>query len=87
MKINFPSVLNILQSLAEKFSLPAVNQNVGAYSDAQADAVDEHTDDKELESLEVDYDFESPRWIYRSHYRSIFPPLLKSPRQPKESIK
>ena len=77
MKINFPSVLNTLLTLAEKFAVPETNQNVGADSDVQSDSVDQYALEKELAPYEVMIDdFGAPRWIYRSHYRSIFPHMF-----------
>lgn len=48
--------------------------NIG--SDAQADVVDQYALDKELTPYEVDLDYGAPRWAYRGHYRSIFPPMF-----------
>ena len=77
MKINFPSVLNVLQSLAEKFALPAVDQKAGADSDVQSHSADQHALEKELSPYEVNiHDFGAPRWLFRSHYRSIFPHMF-----------
>ena len=72
MRINFPSVLNTLLTFVEKFAYPSVNQKARDGLDAQADASDQA--DKEFTSSEVDIDLGAPRWICRSHCRSIFPP-------------
>lgn len=74
MRINFPSVLNILQSLAAYFAVPAVNQKDSHGSGVQADAMDQFTADQKLASSKFENEFSGPRWIYRGHYRSIYPP-------------
>ncbi|MBK7456116.1 MAG: hypothetical protein IPJ46_21040 [Anaerolineales bacterium] len=71
MRNLYPSLLNTLLTFAEKFARPSVNQKAGDGPDAQADASDQA--DKGFTSSEDDIDFGAPRWIYRSHYRSIFP--------------
>ena len=74
MKINFPSLLNTLLTFSEKIAHPLVNQNTGDVSDVQSETSDQHAPDKELAPYEVIMDdFGAPRWLYRSHYRSIFP--------------
>ncbi len=74
MKINIPSVLNILQSLAAYFAVPAINEKTSHGSDVQAGVMDQSTIDQKLASSKFENEFSGPRWIYRGHYRSIFPP-------------
>ena len=75
MKKSFLAMLNILPFFSMKLVAPTPDThkaNIG--SDAQADVVDQYALDKELTPYEVDLDYGAPRWMYRGHYRSIFPP-------------
>ena len=74
MRINFPSVLNILQSLAANFAFPAVNQKTDHGSNVQDDVMDQRATDPKLAASKFENEFSGPSWIYRGHYRSIFPP-------------
>ncbi|MBK7456117.1 MAG: hypothetical protein IPJ46_21045 [Anaerolineales bacterium] len=76
MRINFPSVLNILQSIAANFAFPAVNQKADHGSNVQADVMDQRAADPKLAASKFENEFSVPRWIYRGHYRSIFPPMF-----------
>ena len=77
MKKSFLAMLNILPFFSMKLVAPTPDThkaNIG--SDAQADVVDQYALDKELTPYEVDLDYGAPRWMYRGHYRSIFPPMF-----------
>ena len=77
MKKSFLAMLNILPFFSMKLVAPTPDThkaNIG--SDAQADVVDQYALDKELTPYEVDLDYGAPRWAYRGHYRSIFPPMF-----------
>ena len=75
MKKSILAMLNILLSFSTRLVAPAPdNHKANNGSDAQADATDPFTADQKLASSKFENEFSGPRWIYRGHYRSIFPP-------------
>ena len=69
------ALLNIFPSFSMKLAAPSADkQKANDGSDAQAETMDQYALDKELAPYEVDLDYGAPRWMYRCHYRSIFPP-------------
>lgn len=74
MRAYFPSLTNTLKSLAVYLGTPKWAPKKSDSSDAQADVSEQLPSDNKSESSEVDEDLRPPRWMYRGHYRSRFPP-------------
>ena len=77
MKKSFLAMLNLLPFFSMKLVARAPDTHkTNSGSDAQAEVIDQYALDKELAPYEVDLDYGAPRWMYRGHYRSIFPPMF-----------
>lgn len=77
MKKSIPAMLNILLSFSMNLVAPVPdNHKANNGSDAQADVMDQCAADPKLASSKFENEFSGPRWIYRGHYRSIFPPMF-----------
>lgn len=77
MKKSFLAMLNLLPFFSMKLVARAPDTHkANSGSDAQAEVIDQYALDKELAPYEVNLDYGAPRWAYRGHYRSIFPPMF-----------
>ena len=77
MKKSFLAMLNLLPFFSMKLAARAPDTHkANSGSDAQAEVIDQYALDKELAPYEVNLDYGAPRWAYRGHYRSIFPPMF-----------
>lgn len=77
MKKSFLAMLNLLPFFSMKLVARAPDTHkTNSGSDAQAEVIDQYALDKELAPYEVNLDYGAPRWAYRGHYRSIFPPMF-----------
>ena len=77
MKKSFLAMLNLLPFFSMKLVARAPDiHKANSGSDAQAEVIDQYALDKELAPYEVNLDYGAPRWAYRGHYRSIFPPMF-----------
>lgn len=77
MKKSFLAMLNLLPFFSMKLVARAPDTHkANSGLDAQAEVIDQYALDKELAPYEVNLDYGAPRWAYRGHYRSIFPPMF-----------
>ena len=77
MKKSFLAMLDLLPFFSMKLiALPPDTHKANNGSDAQADVMDQRAADPKLAASKFENEFSGPRWIYRGHYRSIFPPMF-----------
>ena len=75
MKKSFLAMLNILPIFSKKLVAPPPDTHKANNGlDVQADVMDQSTTDQKLASSKFENEFSGPRWIYRGHYRSVYPP-------------